>query len=317
MHILCVGGNTHEEPLFPMEQIDELAKQFKPLGVPEEQEQEIKDFAAKNVQVVIQTCNEAEYYAVLEKVKRPQIKGFEKPVKFTHGDLPVVVGTFAGINAAVALTEQGSYSQKDLEGILVIFEKATILLGLGVCMGVEDEYRYADVIVSKKIDAAKTPKIENDEIYSRGEIKRVGKRVSEFCHTAGWNTFVCTAGNQGRVAKAHVGLVFSSSNLINYKPFRKSLQRQGYNGLEMEGLVLLEMQEIKDPHFQSIIIKGISDYGDGTKDGEGSTAQVKDKWQLTAAKAAVDYAFFKLPDVPNIKKAVVAPKNIDMYAAET
>ena len=276
-----------------MEWIDELAKKVEPLKVPsqEEQKQAIKEFAANEVEVVIQTCNKAEYYAALEKVEPPQIEGIEKPVEYPHGWYKIVVGTFAGKNAAVAWTEQGSYSQEDLEGILAIFEKATILLGIGVCMGIKHEY--ADVIVSKKINAAVAPKIGNDGIEPRGETKLAGKRVTKvFCDTAGWNEFVCTTVDQ-RVAKAYAGLVFSSPNLINNHAIKHSLLQQGYIGGEMEGWVLFKMQE-KYPRIESIIIKGISDYGDGKKDGEGSTTQVKDKWQLTAAKAAVDYAVFKM-----------------------
>ena len=107
---------------------------------------------------------------------------------------------------------------------------------------------------------------------------------------------VCLFAQQatkGHVAKAHAGLIFSSPNLINNHAIKHSLLQQGYIGGEMEGWVLFKMQE-KYPRIESIIIKGISDYGDGKKDGEGSTTQVKDKWQLTAAKAAVDYAVFKM-----------------------
>ena len=283
-----------------MEDMDELAKQVKPLKVPsqEEQRQAIKTFAATEVEVVIQTCNKAEYYAVLEKVERPQIKGIEKPVEYPHNRYTIVVGTFAGKNAAVAWTKQGSNCQEDLEKILPIFKKATILLGLGVCMGFK--YEYADVVVSEKIEAAVAPKLENGKIIPRGETKSAGERVTRvFCDTAGWNKFACTAGDheRARVAKAHVGLIFSSPNLINDQAIKQSLQKneQRYIGGEMEGWVLFKMQE-KYPRIESIIIKGISDYGDGTKDGEGSTTQVKDKWQLTAAKAAVDYAVYKLTD---------------------
>ena len=59
MHIIImctyVGGNPHEDPLFPMEWIDELAKKVEPLKVPsqEEQKQAIKAFAANEVEVVI------------------------------------------------------------------------------------------------------------------------------------------------------------------------------------------------------------------------------------------------------------------------
>ena len=48
----------------------------------------------------------------------------------------------------------------------------------------------------------------------------------------------------------------------------------------MEGWAQFDISEV-----ESIIIKGIADFADGKK---------KDKWQLTAAKAAVNYAHYKL-----------------------
>ena len=97
--------------------------------------------------------------------------------------------------------------------------------------------------------------------------------------------FVCTAGDQGTYRQ---GLCWTRIQqpkpIINNHAIKHSLLQQGYIGGEMEGWALFKMQE-KYPRIESIIIKGISDYGDGTKDSEGNTTQVKVK--LTAAKAAV------------------------------
>ena len=66
------------------------------------------------------------------------------------------------------------------------------------------------LLLVRIFNAAVDLKIGNDEIEPCGETKLAGKRVTKvFCDTAGWNTFVCTAGDQ-RVAKAYAGLVFSS-----------------------------------------------------------------------------------------------------------
>lgn len=52
----------------------------------------------------------------------------------------------------------------------------------------------------------------------------------------------------------------------------------------MEGWVLLElceeMKQERKKDVEVVVIKGVADYGDLTKG---------DKWQLTAAKAAIDY----------------------------
>ena len=53
----------------------------------------------------------------------------------------------------------------------------------------------------------------------------------------------------------------------------------------MEGWVLYTHIQKEFPKVHAIIIKGVADYGDGTKDK---------RWQLTAAMAAVHYAHFQL-----------------------
>ena len=55
---------------------------------------------------------------------------------------------------------------------------------------------------------------------------------------------------------------------------------RNYLGGEMEGWAQFDIPEV-----ESIIIKGIADFADGKKN---------DKWQLTAAKSAVNYAHYKL-----------------------
>ena len=109
-----------------------------------------------------------------------------------------------------------------------------------------------------------------------------------FCDdTAGWKGFECTATAEGSTSKPRTSLVFpscilSSSALLNDKDIKQGLEKESQTliGAEMEGWVLFTA--LKDA--ESIIIKGISDYGDGKK---------ADDWQLTAAKAAVDYAHFE------------------------
>ena len=69
----------------------ELTPTFKrdnnPLPPPsdESKREAVKEFA-KKVRVVIQTCNDPEYYAALEKLESPRIENqaFAKPVKYPH-----------------------------------------------------------------------------------------------------------------------------------------------------------------------------------------------------------------------------------------
>ena len=58
------------------------------------QREEIKKFAASQVNVIIQSCNNAEYYAALEKMEAvtDSLPMFDKPVKYPTGKYTIVVG---------------------------------------------------------------------------------------------------------------------------------------------------------------------------------------------------------------------------------
>ena len=104
-----------------------------------------------------------------------------------------------------------------------------------------------------------------------------------FCtQSKAWG-YVCT--KQGRKARAVVGQVASGSFLVNWDTFKKAIiaGSPGAKGGEMEGWVLYT--HFRETPIETIIIKGVADYGDGEKDKI---------WQLTAAKAAVDYAHYQL-----------------------
>ena len=253
----------------------------------------VKGYTQK-VRVVIQTCNDAEYYAVLDMFEPPRIENpkFEKPVKYFHKDIRIVVGTFAGIDAAIVETDQGTECKEGLQAAVEVFKSAKFLLGLGICYGIKDnsvgeDLKFADVLVSEKIGISKRPKLAPNGLNPRESFKEVEKVMKNiFCvrPMVDYTGIVVSDEPKQRTAKVYVGRLLSTSILINdcdrlgkiKEPWRE------YLGGEMEGWVQLEIPEVA-----SIIIKGITDFADGKKN---------DKWQLTAAKAAVNYAHFRLKD---------------------
>ena len=262
-----------------------------PVPAEEDKKQALKAFADK-VEVVIQCCNQRELYAVLEKTKAPQLGteiSFEKSVRYPHMRF-IAVGTFACKKVAVIRTDQGNACREALVEVLSIFKNAKLLLGLGVCAGFKN--KLGDVLVGVEIEAAENTKQSDefeDDILPRGERKRAAESArTVFQDPAGWDSFPCTA-DDSRAAKVVFGCIFSSSLLLNKKKTCEALKKKsvGYIGLEMEGWVMFTTIREKFPNVASMIIKGISDLADGTK---------SDDWQLTAAKAAVDYAHFKLEE---------------------
>ena len=277
----------------------EFKKDTKPQSSPSDHEeskrQAVKEFTTK-VRVVIQTCNDAEYYAALEKLKPPRIEEFTKPVKYPHPELKIVVGTFADIDAAIIKTDQGSDCIKELQTVFkdnAIFTSAKLLLGLGVCYGLKKNYakhdlKFADVLVGREIGALPRPKFTGGTIETRGIPKPTPKIVQNlFCEDADtWNEFVVCKKPSKRIAKAFIGRLASGSILIDDPGVLQGLEDPAlrYLGGEMEGWAQIEYTP---EHVKSIIIKGIADFGDGAKDKI---------WQFTAAKAAVDYAHYMLTE---------------------
>ena len=263
-----------------MEQMKEIVKGC-PLLRPSDKEK-IRKFAADNVIVLIQSCNEAEFCAALHKIEASTEFGQRVRYPDNHH---IVVGTFAGWNAAIVQTRQGNDCRYDLKEILGFFPKTKYLLGLGVCMGIKK--KLGDVLIGKKLQIESIPKLENGKFRLRGTCEDVKGELnlvffSNRVCAYGWN-FECTA--EGCTSKVYQGCIFSSPLLINDRIVKKGLEGESQEliGAEMEGWVLFT--EFK--HINSIIIKGVCDYGDGTKEKS---------WQLTAAKAAVDYAHFILKD---------------------
>ena len=284
-----------EIPKFPMELIDVIQMEHEPFKPSEDQHQVVIDFAATDVKVVIQSCNDAEYFAALEAIERPPLPMFDKPVRYPNDEnFTIVVGTFAGKNAAIVRTKQGNKCRKDLTTILPWFKNAKMLLGVGVCMGIK--HKLGDVLVGKKIQLEENVKLRQGKLQLEGtgrEAKQTVRNV--FCDTTvGWNQFECTDVPEGIGAKARVSEVFcghilSSPGLWDDPDIKHGLECETLPliGAEMEGWVLFnDIEENKDlPKIESLIIKGISDYGNGKKNKD---------WQLTAARAAVDYIKFKL-----------------------
>ena len=214
---------------------------------------------------------------------------FDKPVRYPIDKFTIVVGTFAGKNAAIVRTKQGTECRDDLTTVLSFFPNATMLLGLGVCMGIK--HNLGDVLVGEKIQLEVNPKVRRGKLQLVGTCKEAKQTVGNvFCDTTGWSHFECTtmpegSGAKPRISKAVSGCILSSPNLFDPNIKHGLESETQLIGAEMEGWVLFEYIEKDFPKIKSLIIKGICDYGDGTKD---------DDWQLTAAKAAVDYARFKL-----------------------
>ena len=276
--------NHTEKPLVSM-------KEIQPLPVPQtDLERQAVNKFTKNVRVVIQTCDEAEYYAALERLEPPRIENYnyDKPVQYPHSELSIVVGTFADVDAAIIA--QGENFNTELETIFKdVCTSTKLLIGLGVCYGHSNnsdniDLRIADVVVASEIGVSQ---LDSDGGETHEEVHKVAPSVYQlFCENPNtWDGMVVCKEPNKRIAKAHVGRLFGASRVVqnsSYPRHRIEYPSWRYLGAELKGLSKIKYipSEVK-----FITIKGIATYGNGNQ---------YTKWQLTAATAAVDYAHHKL-----------------------
>lgn len=280
--------------MFPNEGVDEIKHDPK-LAPTDGQEREAVIKFAKSVRVVIQSCNEFEYYASLELIK-PPAELYKRAVRCDIDTMhtTVTLGKFSGCMAAIAWTHHEDSCMRDLRKVLGFFPNAKALIGLGVAFGMDRKaVHFCDVIVARQIvDYAERPKMVEGKLLHRGQILSTKKTLTNiFCkNTRDWE-FRCTVTGECR-PRAIIGQLVSIMNLLHDGKLHdgKIMQaiREQYpnaKGGEMEGWVLYTHVQEEFPSIETIVIKGVAGYADGKNDG---------RWLLSAAKAAASYAHFQL-----------------------
>ena len=263
---------------------------------------EVQTFC-QEVQLLVHTVNNNEKWAVLNLFKPPELYPSkliaEKPLDLYEPNW-IVLGMFGGYKSALIQTEQGTDSRKELEDALDNFPKAKLVLAIGVAYANNpDKVKYGDVLVSKFIDGVGNIKYTEDNLIifrassnrfmsvSRS-VRNVFARGEETWYARGG--FKCTkdGDSSGRESRVHSGVIISNKALVNNREVRDNMKKNSPEALggEMEGVVWSEIkQSAPSRDLGIIVIKGASDYADGTKGKE---------WQLTAAMAAASYAEHKL-----------------------
>ena len=255
----------------------------------------------ESVRLILLTCNEEEKWAVFEKLQPPNLDSSKPPLEraLYVPESNTVIGSFAGYAVAVLTTEQGKKSERELKNGLDTFPNTQAIIGVGVGYGKDREsIKLADVMVSDHIeDASQVTASESHDKHVkiaqhggrlpiRNELLRYFKnKTSEWYHT---NEF--KVSKEGRMSEAKVGTIVSCETLIKSITLRDQymeLMAETVGG-EMDGCSLLSMKDwMEEDHrlLSVIVIKGVAGYGDH---------QSSSQWQLTAAKAAVDFVHYCL-----------------------
>ena len=285
-------------PMFQESARKSLMKQINRLISPIPQTDETRTQAvqlfARQVVLILHTCNTNEYWAALERLKPPTSED-HSGILVIYPQVGSVIGWFAGYRAAVVRTGQGNECRDALTRALTTsFPNARVIIGAGIAYANTRERKFADVLISNQIENFVQYKIVNGEITNRGPREKIAPNVGRiFKNSASdWTDmeeFPCAVDNRASVA--HIGCVVSAPTLVRDENLREQLMKHTPYAIggEMEGWVLLELKEaLKGQHgkdIEVIVIKGVADYGDLSKG---------DEWQWTAAKAAINCIYYCL-----------------------
>ena len=283
----------HSEPKFQL--TASLMKQINPVTLHIQQADKVTMQAvrlfAKEVVIILHTCNEKEYWAALERLQPPttdnQSNIQDRPIIYPQ--VGSVVGWFAGYKTAVVRTEQGNKCRDELmKALTESFPNGRVIIGAGIAYANDRKRKFADVLISDQIENFVQYRKEGDKITCHGQREEIEPNVQRvFVNPArDWTDMQCfTCADSNRMSVAHIGCIVSAPTLVRDEVLRNQLMKHTPNAIggEMEGWVLLEMKKtLKFQHnkyVEVIIIKAVADYGD---------LQTGDKWQWTAAKAAMD-----------------------------
>ena len=246
---------------------------------------------AQKVVIILHTCNKNEYWAALEKLQPPtkedQSNIRERPIIYPQ--IGSVIGWFAGYRAAVMRTGQGNKCRDGLmKALTESYPNAKVIIAAGIAYSNDQKRKFADVLISDQIENFVQYEKAGSMFTNCGPREEVDPNVQRVFENSGrdWTDvkhFICA--DDSRTSVAHIGCIVSTPKLIRDEVLRDQLMKHTPNAIggEMEGWVLLELKKtLKGQHnkdIEVIVIKGVADYGDLKKG---------DKWQWTAAKAAID-----------------------------
>ena len=252
---------------------------------------------AKQVVLILHTCNINEYWAALERLEPPTAEDRSRirDHAIIYPKVGSVIGWFSSYRTAVLRTGQANKCRDELtEALTKSFPNSQVIIGAGIAYANNRKRKFTDVLISDQVENFVQYEKMGDEITNRGPREEIDLNVQRIFENPArdWTDMRCfTCEDDGRTSVAHIGCVVSAPTLIRDEVLRDQLMKKTPNaiGAEMEGWVLLELKKtLKGQHnkdIEVIVIKGVADYGDLSKG---------DKWRWTAAKAAMDCVYYCL-----------------------
>ena len=287
------GDNAADQPKFDEKDMKKIVDTRSPMRTPADLRDHLKKFKSEVV-ILIHTVKEEEAVAVWNHLSSPlENSDDNKPIFWYDQGVSLTLGTFAEHKVAVIQTSKGVDCQHELMPALHYLPNVQLVIGLGFAYARRSKCNLGDVIVSTYVDGVGNCRIEDGRLnFDEGRARYTAvSTVTANVFTRGistWRSFKCSTD---RESKVHCGVLISSPMLLNDQRALDEYLRNNkrFIGGEMEGQELahaqLHLKEKEKRQLDFIVIKGVADFGDGTKEKA---------WQLTASLAAASYAECKL-----------------------
>ena len=206
------------------------------------------------------------------------------------GVIDVYIGKYGQNPVIVAMTAPSKCKQGPICAAIVttkILEKVKsieYIVAIGVCFGIDrSKNELGDVIVSEIICDFTNKREGTDESsrYFRGAQPSAGSKILQKFQP----DREIPSPSQGIKIKFYCAPVISIASLIDNPVIKEELKSNRRDALagEMEGAGIMTAIDYTNPKkAEAIVIKGIGDWGDGTKEGSK-------EWKTYAARAAAYY----------------------------
>ena len=279
--VILLLTEYHSEPKFPpITEWESIMREIGPVNIRDETTKKAVQLFAKQVVLILHTCNQSEYWAALKRLEPPTTEDDSKiqdrPINYPQIDS--VIGWFGGYRAAVLMTEPGNKCCSNLTKALTeSFPNGQVIIEAGMAYANDHKYKLGDVLISEQCTiAGEITSSDPHQLIDPNVIRVLKHPAKEWSDK---KSFTCA--NDNRTSVAHIGRVVSASSLELL--WEQLLHAPNSIGGETKGWVLFELkktlkvQNDKDIHI--MIINGVSEYDNFT---------IGDKWQWTATKAALD-----------------------------